>query len=299
MSETHKPDNRPNRILPPQADAGHLVGELSAGIARTRGRQYPTPPRNVVEGERRRRDAERTAGPLQAARTMARELPAYTSYTAAMNRIDQAVPAQQMTSDNNRKVHQAAREVHEWPLKEAERAKLLEEISGKLRGEATISIGGKEFGSKSAHDFRPPMDPTTPGRKYNPVREGVSFTPAKVPGRDMTVVMDYQYRDNNNIVTYRIPMEEGMANRVLAGVIHDPELPRTIANNLMDTRARSLGSEATQAVFDQNDIGQTQIFDAITTGVPVAETATGNQGRLFPASESYIQYPARNFDGMY
>jgi hypothetical protein len=299
MSETPRPDNRPNRILPPQANAGHLVGELSAGIARARGRQYPTSPRNVVEGERRRRDAGRIARPLQAARAIAQELPSAATYASAMDRIDRAVPAQQMTSDDNRKVHQAAREVHEWPLKEAERAKLLEEINGTLRGEASIAVGAKEFGSKGPHDFRSPMDTSTPGRKYEPVREGVSFTPAKAPGRDTVVVMDYQYWDNTTVVTFRIPMEEGLANRVLAGVVHDPELPRTIANNLMDTRALSVGSQATQEIFNQNDIGQTQIFDAITTGAPITETAAANQGRLFPASESYIQYPARNFDGMY
>ena len=33
-------DNRPNRIIPPQANVGHFAGELSAGIARTQGRRY-------------------------------------------------------------------------------------------------------------------------------------------------------------------------------------------------------------------------------------------------------------------
>jgi hypothetical protein len=299
MAETHKPDNRPNRITPPQASAGHLVGELSAGIARARGRQYPTPPRNIVEIERRKRDANRATAPLHAGRAMALELPAATPYKAAMDHIDAAVPGQKMVSDDNRKVHQAAKEVHEWPLKPDERQKLLEEVGGTFRGDVSISVGNKHFGAEDRHGFRAPMDVSTPGRKFDPVREGVSFTPAQIPGHDQVVVMDYQYRDQSNVISYRIPMQEGTANRVLAGTSHVPELPRTIANNLMDTRARGLGSKATEAVFSQNDIGQTQIFDGITTGTPTAETAAHNQGRLFPASESYIQYPARNFDGMY
>jgi hypothetical protein len=173
------------------------------------------------------------------------------------------------------------------------------------RRDATIFLNTKETGvrnlgrQQNPYDFRPPTDPATPGRKASPVREGVAFTPMQIPGRDPVVVMDYELRQGGEVVSYRLPLREESAYRVLAGVVHDPTLPRQIAADMLDTSGRSVGSAGVQHAFERAPIGQTEIFDAITTDASVSQTAAANQGGLFPSAESYIQYPARNFGGVY
>ncbi|HSX34211.1 MAG TPA: hypothetical protein VLF62_01030 [Candidatus Saccharimonadales bacterium] len=291
---------------PVVATGATLVGEMSAAISRELGKE---PPRtgNIVNRERFRRQQESRVAGIRRTRDTLQATPGVASmtHTQASEHVQELARIGRLRADDQRVASREARYAHDFPTPEAQREALLAEVADiARRGDTagayvnTPHVRGKTFGAgyiDGQFSFRAPMDPVTPGRKANPVTEGISFTPARRNNgsRDTFVVVDYQFDRGGSTVTARVAVPPPLGHRMLAASVEDPGFGRDMASTILDTRALSIdGSQATDPTFAANPIGAVQVFDGITQG-PLQETADKvGTGRLFLPAGTHIQYPS-------
>jgi hypothetical protein len=305
MSE--RAETRPSHnAYPVVATGATLVGEMSAVVAREMGKEPPHTA-NVPQRERFRRAQARSAAGAQHVRDALREAPNPAGMTRAQAQeyVQELARTNKISQDEQRTTSREVRHVQEFPTPESVRQEILAEVADVTRrGDTahafvnTPAVRGQSFGAgylNGQFGFRSPMDSSTPGRKANPVGEGISFTPAhrNSGSKDTFVVVDYQFARGNSVVSSRIAVPPPLGNRILAATIEAPGFGRDMANTILDARGLSIGGhEATDATFADNPIGVVQVFDGITHG-SMQETADAiGTNRLFLPAGTHIEYPA-------